>query len=86
MLQVQIPYVPSYDKDQVALVVMEDSSLPQEMPGYTRNTNDQPSNPGNEGVRDGECSGGLVEHPTHVRVCQLHGPTEPEGLRHDYAH
>ena len=27
MLQVQIPYVPSYDKDQVVLVVMEDSSF-----------------------------------------------------------
>ena len=27
MLQVQIPYVPSYDEDQVVLVVMEDSSF-----------------------------------------------------------
>ena len=27
MLRVQIPYVPSYDEDQVALVVMEDSSF-----------------------------------------------------------
>ena len=27
ILQVQIPYVPSYDEDQVALVVTEDSSF-----------------------------------------------------------
>ena len=27
VLWVQIPYVPSYDKDQVALVVMDDSSF-----------------------------------------------------------
>ena len=27
VLWVQIPYVPSYDEDQVALVVMEDSSF-----------------------------------------------------------
>ena len=27
MLQVQIPYVPSYDEDQVALVVLEDTNF-----------------------------------------------------------
>ena len=27
MLRVQIPYVPSYDEDQVALVVLEDSNF-----------------------------------------------------------
>ena len=29
ILQVQIPYVPSYDEDQVALVVSEDSNFPK---------------------------------------------------------
>ena len=85
ILRVQVPYVPSYDEDQVALVVAEDSNFLKRCqvilgtPTINRAVRVMR-------VRDGEHSQGLGKCPTHIQVCQLHGSIEPGGLQHDPAY
>ena len=54
MIRVQILYAPSYDEDQVALII-----LPK-MSRDTRNSDHIPGSPGDEGVRDESCRAGLA--------------------------
>ena len=85
ILQVQILYVPSYDKDQVALVVAEDSN-------FLRRCQVIIGTPTiNQAVRamkesEMENAPEAWQCPTYVRVRQLHDPIEPGGLQHDYAY
>ena len=60
MIRVQIPYAPSYDEDQVALIVEDPSLFSQKCPSDTRNSNYIPGSSGDEGVRNGSCGAGLA--------------------------
>ena len=86
MLRVQIPYMPSYDEDQVVLVVVEDSGFLQRCQVILGTPT---INRAVRAMKESEMEntpGSLEKCPTHIRVCQLHGPIGPGGLRHDYAH
>ena len=89
ILWVQIPYMPSYDEDQVALVVSEDSNFLkrcQVILGTLTINQAVRAMKESEMVGDGERSRSLAECPTLVQVCQLHGPIEPGGIRYDPAY
>ena len=86
ILRVQISYVPSYDEDQVALVVAEDSNFLRRCQVIIGTLM---INQAVWAMKESEMENAprsLAEHPTYVRVHQLHGPIEPGGLRHDYAY
>ena len=79
MLWVQIPYMPSYDEDQVVLVVLEDSSFLRKCQVVLETPT---INQAIRAMKESEMENApeaWQSHPTHVQVRQLHGPTEPGG-------
>ena len=56
ILRVQIPYVPSYDEDQVALVVSEDGNFLKRCQVILGTPTINRGSPSDEGVGDGERS------------------------------
>ena len=66
MIRVQIPYAPSYDKDQVALIVEDPSLFSQRCPHDTRNSDHIPGCPGDEGVRNEPCQAGLATRKSRI--------------------
>ena len=64
ILRVQIPYMPSYDEDQVALVVSEDSNFLKRCQVILGTPTINQAVPSDEGVRDGERSRSLAECST----------------------
>ena len=62
MIQVQILYAPSYDEDQVALIIDDPSLFSHD----TRNSDHIPGSPGNEGVRNEPCRAGLVTRKSRI--------------------
>ena len=55
VIRVQIPYAPSYDEDQVALIVEGPILILPEVSGDTRNSDYIPGSSGDEGVRNEPC-------------------------------
>ena len=66
MIRVQIPYAPSYDEDQVALIIEDPSLFSQKMSRDTRNSDHIPGSPGNEGVRNEPCGAGLAIRKSRI--------------------
>ena len=50
MIRVQIPYAPSYDEDQVALIIEDPSLFSQQCPVILGTPDHIPGSPGDEGV------------------------------------
>ena len=50
MIRVQIPYAPSYDEDQVALIVEDPYLILPKVSRDTRNSDHIQGSPGDEGV------------------------------------
>ena len=63
MVWVQFPGIPSYDEDQVALVIRDGSEFSWRIPVDHRDSNDRPGSLGIEGVGDGCCSRGVAKGP-----------------------
>ena len=72
MIRVQIPNAPSYDEDQVALIIEDPSLFSPALSDYPRNADDIPGRTGNERVRAGEGRDGLATCPGGIRVYTLH--------------
>ena len=66
MIRVQIPYAPSYDEDQVALIVEDPSLFSQKCPMILRTPTHILSSPGDEGVRNEPCGAGLATRESRI--------------------
>ena len=86
ILQVQIPYMPSYDEDQVALVVAEDRNFLRRCQVIIGTLT---INRAVRAMKESEMENApkAWQSAQHTyEFANYHGPIEPGGLRHDYAY
>ena len=86
ILRVQIPYVPSYDKDQVALVVPEDSNFLKRCQVILGTLTINRAVRAMKELEIENVPKAWWSAVHSYEFCQLHGPIEPGGLRYDPAY